>query len=117
MVRQGAVQHFPVEALQNSLIVALASAALAAIFGTMAALGMERLGPRARAVFDGLFAAAIVVPGVVIGIATLVALVAAVRVSSIRALAAHLAGRRSRRSSASATARSSPRTACSRWRW
>ena len=42
----------------------------------MAALGMERLGPRTRAVFDGLFAAAIVVPGVVIGIATLVALVA-----------------------------------------
>lgn len=66
---------FLMEALQTSVIVALTSAALAAIFGTMAALGMERLGPRARAVFDGLFAAAIVVPGVVIGIATLVALV------------------------------------------
>ena len=39
-------------------------------------LGMERMGPRSRTVFDGLFAAAIVVPGVVIGIATLVALVA-----------------------------------------
>jgi spermidine/putrescine transport system permease protein len=36
---------------------------------------MERLHPRSRAVLDGLFAAAIVVPGVVIGIATLVALV------------------------------------------
>jgi spermidine/putrescine transport system permease protein len=66
---------FLMEALQNSLIIAFTSAALAAIFGTMAAMGMERLGPRSRAVFDGLFAAAIVVPGVVIGIATLVALV------------------------------------------
>lgn len=66
---------FLMQALGNSLIIAFTSATLAAIFGTMAALGMERLGPRARAVFDGLFAAAIVVPGVVIGIATLVALV------------------------------------------
>lgn len=67
--------NFLMEALQNSLIIAVTSAVLAAIFGTMAAIGMERLGTRARAVFDGLFAAAIVVPGVVIGIATLVALV------------------------------------------
>ncbi len=66
---------FLTEALANSLIVAFSSASAAAVFGTMAALGMERLGPRMRAVFDGLFAAAIVVPGVVIGIATLVALV------------------------------------------
>ena len=68
--------RFLIEALQNSLIIAFTSAALAAVFGTMAALGMQRLGPRGRALFDGLFAAAIVVPGVVIGIATLVALVA-----------------------------------------
>jgi len=66
---------FLMEALRNSLIIAVTSAALAAIFGTMAAIGMERLSARTRAVFDGLFAAAIVVPGVVIGIATLVALV------------------------------------------
>ncbi|KQV27143.1 ABC transporter permease [Rhizobium sp. Root1203] len=66
---------FLMDALRNSLIIAFTSAALAAIFGTMAAMGMERLGPRVRAVFEGLFAAAIVVPGVVIGIATLVALV------------------------------------------
>jgi len=66
---------FLMQALENSLIIAFTSATLAAIFGTMAAIGMERLGPRTRAVFDGLFAAAIVVPGVVIGIATLVALV------------------------------------------
>ncbi|MCR6500002.1 ABC transporter permease [Shinella sp. CPCC 101442] len=67
---------FLVTALQNSLIIAVVSATLAATFGTMAALGLERLGARTRAVFDGLLAAAIVVPGVVIGIATLVALVA-----------------------------------------
>ncbi len=66
---------FLMQALENSLIIAFTSATLAAIFGTMAAIGMERLGPRTRALFDGLFAAAIVVPGVVIGIATLVALV------------------------------------------
>ncbi|WP_337270918.1 ABC transporter permease [Oryzifoliimicrobium ureilyticus] len=66
---------FLMEALRNSLIIAITSAALAAIFGTMAAIGMERLGTRIRAIFDALFAAAIVVPGVVIGIATLVALV------------------------------------------
>ncbi|MFT4160166.1 ABC transporter permease [Shinella sp.] len=67
---------FLVAALQNSLIIAFTSATLAAVFGTMAALGLERLGARTRALFDGLLAAAIVVPGVVIGIATLVALVA-----------------------------------------
>jgi len=66
---------FLTDALVTSLIVAFTSAGLAAVFGTMAALGIERLGSRSRAVFDGLFAAAIVVPGVVIGIATLVALV------------------------------------------
>ncbi len=67
--------NFLIQALQNSLIIAFVSAALAAIFGTMAALAIERMGPRTRVIFDGLLAAAIVVPGVVIGIATLVALV------------------------------------------
>lgn len=71
---------FLVEALKNSLVVATSSAAAAAVFGTMAAIGLERLGPRVRAVFDALFAAAIVVPGVVIGIATLVALVQVIAV-------------------------------------
>ncbi len=66
---------FLVQALQNSLIIAFVSAALAAVFGTMAAISIERMSERARLVFDALFAAAIVVPGVVIGIATLVALV------------------------------------------
>ncbi len=67
---------FLIQALVNSLFIATVSAALAAVVGTMAALAIERMGPRMRAVFDALFAAAIVVPGVVIGIATLVALAA-----------------------------------------
>ncbi len=66
---------FLMNALWNSLVIGLTSALLAALFGTMAALAMERMSPRMRAIFDGLFSAAIVVPGVVIGIATLVALV------------------------------------------
>jgi spermidine/putrescine transport system permease protein len=67
---------FLIQALVNSLVIATVSAALAAVFGTMAALAIERMGPRMRALFDALFTAAIVVPGVVIGIATLVALAA-----------------------------------------
>lgn len=66
---------FLVEALENSLIIAGTSASLAALFGTAAALGLARAGPRLRTLFDALIGAAIVVPGVVIGIATLVALV------------------------------------------
>lgn len=66
---------FLMEALGNSLLIAFTSALLAAVFGTMAAIGHGRLSPRARVVMDALFGAAIVVPGVVIGIATLVALV------------------------------------------
>ncbi|NBO21412.1 MAG: ABC transporter permease, partial [Rhodobacteraceae bacterium] len=65
---------FLMQALTTSLIVALTSSLLAAVFGTMAALARERLGAGLRAIFDALMAAAIVVPGVVIGIATLVAL-------------------------------------------
>jgi spermidine/putrescine transport system permease protein len=66
---------FLVDALINSLIVAFSSATLAAVFGTAAALGLNRVGGRIRTAFDALLGAAIVVPGVVIGIATLVALV------------------------------------------
>src|SRR3954471_3690194 len=57
---------FLMEALENSLIIAGTSASLAAFCGTSAALGLARVGPRLRAVFDALIGAAIVVPGVVI---------------------------------------------------
>ena len=63
-----------VEALTNSLIIAAVSAALATIMGTMAALALQRLRPGLRLVYDVLVYSAIIIPGIVIGIATLVAL-------------------------------------------
>ncbi|WP_027134823.1 ABC transporter permease [Geminicoccus roseus] len=66
---------FVLDALWTSLIVAGASAALATIAGTAAALGLERLRGMPRLVMDALLYAALTVPGIVIGIATLIALV------------------------------------------
>ena len=45
------------------------------IIGTLAALGLERMHGALRKIFDGLIYVAIMVPGVVIGIATLIAFV------------------------------------------
>lgn len=105
---------FLVSALQNSLIIAFTSATLAAVFGTMAALGMERLGSRMRALFDALFAAAIVVRASFIGIATLVALVAVFSFVTRRSQPSGPAS--SRRNWDSVTAPSSPPMGSSRWR-
>jgi spermidine/putrescine transport system permease protein len=66
---------FVVEAFQTSLIVALASAVLASVFGTMAALSLQSVTGRTRMVFDALIYIAVMVPGIVIAIATLIALV------------------------------------------
>jgi spermidine/putrescine transport system permease protein len=66
---------FVIEALQTSLTVALVSAALAAVFGTMAALALQSVKGRLRVAFDALIYIAVMVPGIVIGIATLIALV------------------------------------------
>ena len=63
------------EALRTSLIVGLSTAVLATLFGTMAALGLQRVHGWVRTVFDGLVYVALMIPGIVIGIATLVALV------------------------------------------
>lgn len=63
---------FVTEALRTSLMVASTTAVLATTFGTMAALALQRVRGPLRAVYDGLIYAAIVVPGIVIGIATLV---------------------------------------------
>jgi spermidine/putrescine transport system permease protein len=63
------------DALQNSLIVASTSATLATLMGTMAAIALQRVKGPARIVFDGMTYIAIMVPGIVIGIATLIALV------------------------------------------
>lgn len=66
---------FVMEALETSLIVAGVSATLASVFGTLAAVGLQGIRGPARAIFDGLIYIAIMIPGIVIGIATLVALV------------------------------------------
>ncbi|WP_395019582.1 ABC transporter permease [Dongia sp.] len=62
------------DALQTSFIVAFTSAAIASVIGTMAALAMQRVKGPFRVAFDGLTYIAIMVPGIVIGIATLIAI-------------------------------------------
>ena len=66
---------FVTEAFQTSLTVALSSAVLATLFGTMAALALQSVKGRLRVAFDALIYIAVMVPGIVIGIATLIALV------------------------------------------
>jgi spermidine/putrescine transport system permease protein len=64
--------RFAMAALGNSLIVASWTAALATAFGTIAALALQRTPRRLRAVFDAITYTAIIIPGIVIGIATLI---------------------------------------------
>lgn len=66
---------FATEALTTSVIVASTTAVLASVFGTMAALGLQGVKGRWKAVYDAVIYVAIMVPGIVIGIATLIALV------------------------------------------
>lgn len=66
---------FVTGALETSLVVALSSATLATICGTMAAVALQGVRGRARMVYDALIYMAVMVPGIVIGIATLIALV------------------------------------------
>ncbi|MEM7221835.1 MAG: ABC transporter permease [Pseudomonadota bacterium] len=66
---------FVVEALLTSLTVASCTAVLASVIGTMAALSLQRLRGSLRTFYDGMIYVAIMIPGIVIGIATLIALV------------------------------------------
>jgi spermidine/putrescine transport system permease protein len=66
---------FVMDALGNSLFVAFVSATLASILGTLAAIGLQGIRGPARAFFDAIIYIAIMIPGIVIGIATLIALV------------------------------------------
>ncbi len=59
-------------ALQNSFSVALPNAILATLFGTMAALGLQRVPKRLRLGFDALTYTSIIVPEIVIALSTLV---------------------------------------------
>lgn len=65
------------EALTTSLYIAFTNAILSAIIGTLAALGLERVKGWLRGFFDALIYIAIMVPGIVIGISTLIAFVTA----------------------------------------
>jgi spermidine/putrescine transport system permease protein len=66
---------FALEALTTSLIIALSAAVLSSVMGTSAALALQRVRGPLKALFDGLIYISIMIPGIVIGIATLVALV------------------------------------------
>jgi spermidine/putrescine transport system permease protein len=59
-------------ALQNSFSVALPNAILATLFGTMAALGLQRVSKRIRLGFDALTYISIIVPEIVIALSTLI---------------------------------------------
>jgi spermidine/putrescine transport system permease protein len=64
---------FVIEAFKTSL--ALTSSVLATVAGTMAALALQSVKGRVRVAFDTLIYIAVMVPGIVIGIATLIAMV------------------------------------------
>ena len=66
---------FVVDAFVTSLVVALTVAILSTLMGTAAALALQRLKGTIRILFDGMIYISIMIPGIVIGIATLVALV------------------------------------------
>ncbi len=68
---------FVMEALKTSLIISGIVAVLSSIMGTMAALGLQNLRGLPRMIFDSLTYIAIMIPGIVFGIATLVALATA----------------------------------------
>ena len=60
------------KSLTNSFLVAIPNAILATAFGTMAALGLQRASRRVRTVFEGLTYMSVIVPEIVIALATLV---------------------------------------------
>ncbi|MBB2493607.1 ABC transporter permease [Aquipseudomonas ullengensis] len=66
---------FIMEALGTSALIAFCSAVLATVFGTLAVFGLQRVSKRVRMVFDALVYCAIIIPGIVIGIATLIAFI------------------------------------------
>ena len=69
--------RFLMNALRTSLTIAITTAILATLLGTASALAMDRLRPRLRWLIELLTYVAIIVPGIVIGIATLIFLVTA----------------------------------------
>jgi spermidine/putrescine transport system permease protein len=66
---------FVMDALKTSLTVAFIAAFVATVFGTMAAVALQGIKGPVRRVFDLLIYVAVMIPGIVIGIATLIGLV------------------------------------------
>ncbi len=66
---------FVLDAMTTSLIIALSAATLSSIMGVAAALALQRVRGPVKVMFDGLIYVSIMIPGIVIGIATLIALV------------------------------------------
>lgn len=66
---------FIMDALKTSLTVALLSALFASVFGAMAAVALQGIRGPVRIAFDALINVAVMIPGIVIGIATLIGLV------------------------------------------
>lgn len=66
---------FVMDALETSLIVAFTSALLASVFGTMAAVALQGIKGPVRVAFDLMIYVAVMIPGIVIGIATLIGLI------------------------------------------
>jgi spermidine/putrescine transport system permease protein len=64
--------QFVVRALRTSLTIALTSAIIATIIGTLSAIAMNGARPAVRLTFEVLIYIAIIVPGIVIGISTLI---------------------------------------------
>lgn len=64
--------QFVLRALRNSLFIAFTSATLATIIGTLSAVALSGARPWARRIFEQLTYVAIIVPGIVIGISTLI---------------------------------------------
>ncbi len=60
------------KALWNSITIAFINAVLASIFGTMAALGLQRVHSKTRIAFDALTYISVIIPEIVIALATLV---------------------------------------------
>ncbi len=71
---KAAGNRFVIEAVSASLGIAATSAVLAALFGTMAALALQRITGPLRKLYDGLIYIALMIPGIVIALATLVML-------------------------------------------
>lgn len=60
------------DALTNSFLIAIPNAFMATAFGTMAALGLQRVGKKLRLTFDTLTYMSVIVPEIVIALSTLV---------------------------------------------